>query len=379
MLFVRVLTAAIRPALLSGTLAATAAGGYFAYNHFHDDVTPFQQVQDQGQQLLISEFGEFTDTIVSVEPDDVSQRTVLATVDHAPGYGIFATLAPDGRAIAYTALPAELREPSPDLPAQAAIIDVNGHVSLLAGDVDLLVPPVWSPDSQSIVVRKNTPSADSAGSFELLLLGRDGSRTELTRWTTAAVFPVGFTLDGSVLYFATLNEDGSDLYSIAPDGSGETLVAHLTDEIARDWKLSPDGASVAYSIAESGEHPRMVTMRLDIAAGALTEALPDGTGLEFNPAWRGSDELTVAEVKQDGGGDAVSVATAGAKRALTQNDDTIDLPLTWSPDGETLAVRSVEGAQPYEASESHVELVAPDGTRDRVSDNADVLIVGWLQ
>ena len=55
----------------------------------------------------------------------------------------------------------------------------------------------------------------------------------------------------------------------------------------------------------------------------------------------------------------------------------MDLPLGWSPDGGTLAVRSVEGETPFDAGASHVELIT-DGGRERVSESSDVTIVGWM-
>ena len=55
------------------------------------------------------------------------------------------------------------------------------------------------------------------------------------------VFPIGFTPDGSKLYFATLNAQGSDVYVVAPDGSNETKIAHLSDEITREWALMLGG------------------------------------------------------------------------------------------------------------------------------------------
>ena len=75
----------------------------------------------------------------------------------------------------------------------------------------------------------------------------------------------------------------------------------------------------------------------------------------------------------------MSVDAAGATEAVASSGDGIDLPLGWSPKGDRLAVRSVEGAAPNEAGPSHVELVDKDGGRQRVSDNADVLIAGWLR
>jgi Tol biopolymer transport system component len=391
MFIVRALTVIAKPALLSGALVATTGGGWFAFERFgpHDSPSAFQQIQGQGQRLLISEFNDNADTIVALDPSDSTTRTKIASIDHAPGYGIFATLSPDGQAIAYTALPSDTAKPGPDGPAIAAIVDVHGDVTPLANDVDLLIAPVWSPDSASIVVRKNTPAPDAAGSFDLLLLGRDGSRSTLTTWTTAAVFPIAFAPDGSKLYFATLNNSGSDLYSIAPDGTAETKIAHLSDEIARDWRLAPDGSALAYAVAEGGSTPSVIARTLNLSTGIATDAMapdslqsgPPSTGIargELNPAWRGSRELTIGSLNLDGGGNAVAVDAAGGASSITTNDDSIDVPLDWSPDGTTLAVRAVDGKTPAEAGTSHVELVR-DGARDRVSESADVQIVGWTR
>jgi len=382
MLIVRVFTAAARPALAGGTLLAAATGAWFAYDSFGGGpVTPFQQVQGHGQQLVVSEFGDDADTVVVVNPYDVTSRRTIATIEHAPGYGVFPSLAPDGKALAYTALPTDAPRPSPGSPAIAGVVDTDDHVTVLANDVDLLIAPVWSPDSSSVVVRKNTPAPDSAGSFELILLRRDGERSTITTWSTAAVFPIAFAPDGSKLYFAALNNAGTDLYSVAPDGSGETRIAHLSDEIARDWQLSPDGETLAYSVSETGEAPQVVAKTLELATGAASDAIAsgDGTKMELNPQWSGDGRLTIASVKPEGGSSAVSVDATGATEAVASSGDGIDLPLGWSPRGDRLAVRSVEGAVPNEAGPSHVELVDRDGGRQRISENADVLIAGWLR
>lgn len=384
MLIVRVLAAVIKPALVGGAITASAAGGFAAWQYTQGDgVTPFQRVQSAGQRLLVSEFGDDADTIVAIDPADPrGSRTEIARIGHAPGWGIFAALSPGGDAIAYTALPSDTPKPSPDAPAIAAVVEDGGDVRTLATDIDLLIPPVWSPDGASIVVRKNTPAPDSAGGFELILLGRDGSRSTITSWSSAAVFPIAFSPDGAALYFATLDETGVDLYSVAPDGADETKIAHLSDEIARDWKLSPDGSMLAYSVSLSGAQPRVVTMTLDLATGVAAEAVAGSDGAEFNPAWSPDGGLTIASVDAQGGGAvsvAISVDGTGATEQITANDGAIDLPLGWSPDGAMLAVRTIEGATPYEAGESHLELVTPEGGRQRISDSADVLIVGWME
>lgn len=380
MLFVRVLTAFAKPALVGSAVVATAAGAYLAWAGTRpDDLTPFESIQRADARLIVSEFGENEDTIVAIDPADASNRTTLATIDHAPGWGAFATLAPDGASIAYTALPPDARDPSPDTPAIAGVIEADGDVLALAANADLVIPPVWAPNGQSIVVRRSTLAEEGTGTQELVVLGIDGSESSLTSWSSSAVFPVGYAPDGATFYFATLNASGSDLYRIDADGSGESLVAHLSDDISREWTLSPDGTALAYSVAESGATPRVVAMRLDLATGAAAPALDDAAGSQINPAWSRDGELTVASVKPEGGGDAVIAAIDGAGQALDDNDDSIDLPLAWSPDGETLAVRAVDGATPFQARGSRIELLRLDGTREQVSDGPDVLIVGWTE
>jgi len=382
MLIVRVLSTVVKPAIAAGVIAAGAAGGFAAYTQLHDTpATAFERAEHAGPRLIISELGATQDQLIAVDPADTTSRTTIAQVNHAQGYGIFAALAPDGGAIAYTALPPSSAKAAPDAPAIAAIVDADGSVTRLADDVDLLIAPVWAPDGSGVVVRKSATAVDGTSTYELLLLGRDGSRVTMTTWHSASVFPIAFAPDGSKLYFATLNAQGSDLYSVAPDGGGETQIAHLSDEITRDWSLSPDGTQLAYSIAAAGDTPGLVARTLDLATGEITDALPAADAkAEVNPAWKGGHELTLGAVKPEGGGDAVEVQPGeGITARLTDNSDTMDLPLAWSPDGTQLAVRAVQGATPFEAGASHIDLIDGDGNRARVSDSADATVVGWMR
>jgi Tol biopolymer transport system component len=399
MMLLRMLAAAAKPAIVTGALATSAAGAWLVYDNYSGDPpTAFERLQGAGQRLLVSEFGANADTIVSIDPSNVAgSREVIATIDHAPEYGIVAALSPDASAVAYTALPVDANDPGPGSPAIAGLVLQDGTTTVLANDVDLVVAPVWSPDNASIVVRKNTPCEDAglscdeypAGAFELVLLGLDGSRSTLTSWRSAAAFPIAFSPDGTAFYFATLNANGTDLYRVAPDGSSETQIAHLSDEVARDWKLSPDGTRIAYSAAESGQAPAIVARVVDLATGAISDALnadalaagPPSTGVargEFNPAWAPGGELTVASMNLDGGAGAVSVED-GVADALTSGVDGMDLPLSWSPDGAALAVRAVDGETPFDAGASYVEIVGADGERERVSESSDLSIVGWTE
>jgi hypothetical protein len=398
MILLRMAAVFAKPALAAGVVTSAVVVGWYAYDNLAPgDPTAFQQLQSQGERVLVSEFGINADTIVAVDPDDpAGSRSVIATIGHAPEYGAFATLSPDGGAIAYTALPVDAPRPGPDAPAIAGIIDADGTTTVLADDIDLLIAPVWAPNGSGIVVRKNTGCEAAgldcgeypAGSFELLLLGRDGSRTLLTAWRSAAVFPIGFPPDGASFYFATLSATGTDLYRVAADGGGETMLAHLSDNIARDWRISPDGQFIAYSSAEGTTTPVVVARVVDVVTGSIADAVPQAsleagpasTGVargEFNPAWGPEGELAVASMNLDGGSRTVSVAGDGVTDLDVQADQ-MDLPLAWAPSGNALVVRAVAGATPYEAGASTLDILT-DGNRVRVSESSDASVVGWSQ
>jgi hypothetical protein len=118
-------------------------------------------------------------------------------------------------------------------------------------------------------------------------------------------------------------------------------------------------------------------MVLNLASAVASEALAAMPHAEYNPAWS-SDGLTVASVI-GAGSVALSVDANGEATTVTGNRGAIDLPLSWSPDGETLAARTIEGANPLEAGTSRLELIDTEGGRAEISSGPDVAIVGWLE
>ena len=376
--FVRVFAAAFKPALAASIVVGSAAAGVSAWQYWRGDTPgPFERIQSQGQLLVIAEFGRDADMIVAVDPDDPSARTEIARIGHAPEYGAFATLSPDGRAIAYTALPKDTLRPGADAPAVAGIIETDGAVLRLADDVDLLIAPVWAPDSSAIVVRRNLPRENAAGAFELLRLGRDGSRRVMAESADAALFPIAFSPDGATLYVASLDVSGTDLLAVDAGAGGPTRIAHLSDEIARDWRLSPDGTMLAYTVAESRPQPRVETLILHLTDGTVHDAASGSPGqAEYSPAWSPDGALTMAALTRAGVAAAITVGADGSTERLSGDRRALDQPLAWSPDGQALAVRTMEDA-PDQAN--HLEILMRDGERRAVSDNADVLVVGWLE
>src|SRR5437763_12879179 len=137
MRIVRVLSPLTRVAVTAAPVVTASAGAYFTVDHFHGGAhkaSAFEQLQGQGQRLVVSEFSDSGDAIIAVDPADVSARTTITTIPHAFGYGVFPVLSPDGHAIAYTGLPAAEDHPSPSASARAAIVDTDGNTTVLDDD-----------------------------------------------------------------------------------------------------------------------------------------------------------------------------------------------------------------------------------------------------
>jgi Tol biopolymer transport system component len=335
--------------------------------------------------LIYSEFGRNSDTIWIASADDPARRSKVTTVDHAPEYGILPSLSPDGERIAYTVLPSA-GPAAIDAPAEVWLMDRNGrNRKRLAADADLSIAPVWSPDGAAVVFRRSSNS-DSGGRFQLVRVTRAGVQTKLLD-IADGLFPVGFAPNGA-LYFTRLSTAGTDLGVIQPDGSVTMTVAHLSDDFARDWHLSPDGNRLAYlAPRQNGNDVSYGAVVIDLNPGAvvrqfLVAAAPAGQGDEFNPIWRpDGSEVTIGRLTSNAGGGSpiLQMAAAGspATTALAAPPQGFDVPLAWSPDAGYLAVRYFEGNSVTNPGRSWVTVVGGDGSRRTVSPNSDVVVMGW--
>jgi hypothetical protein len=381
---VRVLRRAGKAAGVVVVVGALAVGLWFGVSALRGDGN--SAAKAGGSPLLIySEFGRNSDTIWAAQADDPSHRSRLTTIDHAPEYGVVASLSPDAEHIAYTVLPAG-GSAAIDAPAEVWLMDRDGrNRKRLAADADLPVPPVWLPDGSAVVFRRSDNN-ESGGHFQLVQVTTLGVRRTLVD-ATAGVMPVGFTPDRS-LYFVSLSTSGTDLGVVYPSGGVMSNVAHLSDDFARDWHLSPDGARLAYLA------PRQTTsgvsygaVVLDLGDGATNQlraaAAPSSQADEFNPIWRPDGTgVTIGRLASNlaGGAPVLQMAAAGGPvvSALAAPPQGFDVPLVWSSDAGYLAVRFFEGDSVTNPGRSWVTVVGADGKRQTVSPNSDVEVMGWV-
>ncbi len=339
-------------------------------------------VKAGGPPLLIySEFGSASDTIYSARADDPTQRTRVVTIAHASEYGISASLSPDAKRIAYVVLPPNAA-PAIDSPSEVWVMAADGHDrTRLATGADLPVTPVWSSDGTSVVFRRSDPAT---ARFQLVAVTLDG--TESTLYDSAdGLLPVGFTPAGD-FYFLRLSPSGSDIGVIRSDGTANSAFAHLSDDFVRDWHLSPDGTKVSYLASHTeGDQTTYNAEVLDLQSNpeeALSAfAVSDPTFNEFNPLWRPkSGGVTIGRLNAEATASPVEqvVAFGGPPiRLFAAPQQGFDVPLSWSPDADYLAVRSYEGSSVEDPGRSWVAIAGADGSRHTVSPSSDVDVIGW--
>ncbi|HXH23303.1 MAG TPA: hypothetical protein VNN10_14865 [Dehalococcoidia bacterium] len=331
-------------------------------------------VPGAAEYLVLAEFGPSADTVYRVDPARPSRRSRLLRVPHAPEYGMIASASPDGRAFAYTVLPPETPAPAPDTPAELWTASMDGTAPRRLGVAfDLRVRPLWSPDGSSLVVRRSgsaiDPPAGTEGPYELVQVRvPDGAASVLAR-SEVALFPAGFSPDGRTFYYAAVSRAGSDLYGVDTVALTGAPVARLSDDLTRDWALSPDGSRLAFlTLTPDGPRSRSQVQVLELATGAL--AAVGEAGDEFGPAWTPSGGLTLGALR----GGAGAVLLDG--EVLGSRPRGFDVPLSWSRSGARVAARSFDGPSATSPGLASLVVIGRDGQRRTIA-QGEVTFIGW--
>jgi len=392
--------------------------------------TPQPPLEPTSYRFLYSEFGAEADVIWSIKPDDPADRVQVASVPHKTGWAITPALSPDGKKIAYNAMTDDGLFPNAD--AVTYILDLaSGKSELVAAGVDLLTTPRWSPDGGLLFLRRNLEEEVTIILLDLREPEENGEpaagedkpppvRTVLRRHVSDVLsyIPLGFDAKSATMYFVQIQggtEGGSYLGRYGP-ATGEavataTAIADatataapatptpipspsplpgdvflvLSDQIARDYALSPDATRVAFLVPGLVEGQFVSrTYIADIKSEGVS-ALPSPAGLtlgdQLSPAWH-PDGKSVAIGQLPGGGEPGRVAVVpldgGKPLFLPPPDKGFDQPLSWSPDGKFLAVTSFSGESLGNPGPSRLVFVSVNGQRPAAPEGAEIRAVGWL-
>jgi hypothetical protein len=330
-------------------------------------------------QVAYFEFGIGADTLYIADPLVPAERRRLMVLPHASDFGVVPALAPDGRRFAFASLPANLKAPSAETPAELWLAEIAADAEplLIARGVDLLVPAVWSPDGGNLIFRRSrAPTPSRPGEFRLFALDvATGAERELAYSESNALFPVAVAPDGSRLYYVELGFDGSRLNATDLASGASRQIAVLSDGITRDWTLSPSGDRLAYLVMELSSG--VISSRahvLNLDTGIATPATI--TSDAFSPKWTSTGALVLGRASQgDAPGGLVSDSNALTLPAPTRG---FDVPLAASAATGAMAVRTFDGSSAMAPGNAVLAVLTPDGARLTIA-SGEVTFLGWIE
>jgi hypothetical protein len=365
----------VRLILGSAALLALVAIGAMAAVVLRDGQSAPEAVSTEGPTLVFAEFALTADEILVAPADDPSARTPIQTVPHASGWGLNAAPQMIGGRTAYTVLPPDA-VPERTSAAELWLLDVDARsASRLARDADLLAAPVLRQDGRVLAYRRTEDNG--AQSLLRVDLETRARRVLHTDRGSFGLFPVGFDDDGALL-FTRLSANGTELMRVS-DGSAAELVLHASDEIARDWSVSPDGDSVAYVApllqAERIVHQaRVASLSSGVAAAeAVAAAVP---GEQYSPTWRADGAIAIGVEAMGGAGTAPMVLGSAEGPLLPADTSGFDVPVGWSNDGRYLAVRHFSGTNSQDPGLETLVVVGPE-MRAPVATHTELTFLGW--
>lgn len=328
------------------------------------------------QRLLYREFGRAVDIVWAVDLADTVARQQVAAISHAADWGTFLSLSPDGSVIAYTLLPEGRREPSTE--AEAWIADFGDVKRMrLASGVDLRARPHWSPDGKFVYLRRNIP-----GSIEVIQVNRaTGEETTMVTRSTGDASDltiVGFAGSFTLYYVETnVTQTATTLNSINTSTGESATVMLLSDQLVRDFALSPDGRRLAFF------NPfQLRSFHADIEGRTVAELPAEGlqSEIQLHPVWHpDGGSISVGQLPEQGRpGTVANLPLSGGEPTLLASPEKgFDLPLTWSPDGRYLVVRSFQGDSLANPGSASLVLVSAAGQRTALVEGSDADPFGW--
>jgi hypothetical protein len=158
----------------------------------------------------------------------------------------------------------------------------------------------------------------------------------------------------------------------------------LSDQIPRDYDLSPDRKRLTYLSPGLVEGEFILSAFTADLPGKTAAALPtDGLppGDHVRPLWHpDGSRVAIGLLPYAGETGAVALVSTsgGAPGFLPAPERGFDAPAAWAPDGTYLAAINYSGDSLANLGDQRIDLVAPTGQRAVVAEGAHFDVVGWF-
>ncbi len=282
-----------------------------------------------GTYVVVARAERDSDVISVARLGNLAAVSEIARVPHLPGYASTGAVSPDGRRLALvTADAGSVAQPG----ASLLLLELEtGALTRLAINVDPLQAPIWTSDGRAVVVTRIVRSEQGAATVIFLQVPTDlsGERAIGQADAVLGAYAVGFDPAGRLI-------------SVVIDGRGSTALrdgvdaARLSTQITRDWRLSPDGAQLAFieSDVTGGLQYRGRVVALDgSSAGGVTAQALSTEGQQLGVAWKPGEQTPTF------GGEPAARGGVTAQGLVSG----FDVPLSYSPDGSALAEQHWSG------------------------------------
>src|SRR3990172_5681420 len=304
-------------------------------------ITPTPPAPETSYRLVFQEFGATEDKIWRVSPQDPTNREQLATIQHRENWSVKPSLSPDSRFIAYISVPEGAIDPG--YQGELFMLDLKlQETTLVYRGVDQRFRPLWTEDSRLLYARRlfgmetyilqisveRKPAPDeTATPSPTTTPPEDPVRTILQAHMGSVLtfIPVGFADDGKSMHYVQVQGGtggGTLVFAYAPattQGIAEelakatptptpppppppdappetpiptpvrtTYIVQLSDQIARDYDLSPDRKRMSFLAPGLVEGQFVLRSFVTDLVGRTvspvpTEGLPPGD--HFRPLW----------------------------------------------------------------------------------------------
>ncbi len=400
--------------------------------------TPTPPPEPSAFRFVYREPGQDADVIWRVNPADPSQREQLARVNHPPGRGISATLSADGKSMLYTLMPPGALDPTGQADAYTLVF-ATGKTEQIAQRVDLRTRPLPSPDGQLVYFRGNDRQDVLIIQIDLSRPKEDPERDKeiirVNQATFVSLLPIGFSKEdvqnvgNEKMYLIQVRggtQGGTSVASYVPVSlaaisatatalappppeapppeppppeepppepppsptqppPATTFIVQISDQNARDCRLSPDAKKVA-CVAPALVEGQILTQTVIADLVRKSTAPLPGEGLggsgQLRPAWHpDGDKVSVGQLPSGPTGASVAIVQLGGGQPtlLTPPPRGFDVPLSWAPDGRFLAVTSYEGDSVANPGLPRLVFLSPGGQRVIAAEGVEADPLGWVE